>query len=89
MDMNENQNPDPVLAVKVECYAGHRGEEEPRRIRFDGRTVEVVEVMDRWLAPDHRYFRIAGDDGATYILRHDPVASSWEVTLYRRGGARG
>lgn len=86
--MNENQYSDPALAVMVECYAGHRGEEEPRRIRFDGRTVEVLEVMDRWLAPDHRYFKIAGDDGAIYILRHDPVAGAWELVLFQRAGSR-
>lgn len=86
--MNAKPDPGTALVVSVECYAGHRGEEEPRRIRFDGRAVEVLEVMDRWLAPDHRYFKIAGDDGAIYILRHDPVAGAWELVLFQRAGSR-
>lgn len=86
--MNRKEHPETALAVSVECYAGHRGEQEPRCIRFDGRTVRVIEVLDCWLAPDHRYFKIAGDDGATYILRHDPIAEAWEVILYQRAASR-
>ena len=72
------------MDVKVECYAGHRGEETPRRIDLDGRRVEVVEVVDRWLGPDHRYFKLRGDDGAVYLLRHDERADRWELTMFDR-----
>jgi hypothetical protein len=43
------------VIVRVECYAGHRGEETPRRVRFDGRAIELTEPLDSWLGPDHRY----------------------------------
>jgi hypothetical protein len=74
-----------VLPVRVECYAGHRGEETPRRLWIGGRAVEVVEVFDRWLSPDHRYFKLKGSDGDIYILRHDTEADRWELTLFQRG----
>jgi len=70
------------MIVRVECYAGHRGEETPRRVRFDDREVELVELVDCWLAPDHRYFKMKGADGATYILRHDVPGSRRQLTLY-------
>ena len=44
----------------------------------------MVEVIDRWLAPDHRYFKVVGDDRATYILRHDVATARWELTLFER-----
>jgi hypothetical protein len=71
------------MIVNVECYAGHRGEQTPRRLRFDGRTVELVELLDCWLAPDHRYFKMRAEDAATYILRHDQASGRWELTLYQ------
>jgi len=74
-----------VLAVRVECYAGYRGEETPRRFWIGERAVEAVDVLDRWLSPDHRYFKLKGDDGDTYILRHDTAAHRWELTLFQRG----
>jgi hypothetical protein len=70
------------MNVRVECYAGYRGEETPRRFHLGEREIEVDEVLDRWLAPDHRYFKVRGDDGARYILRHDPNSGDWELTLY-------
>ncbi|MEE8532035.1 MAG: hypothetical protein V3S95_00645 [Alphaproteobacteria bacterium] len=72
------------MIVRVECYAGYRGEETPRRFFLGERAVDVVEVIDRWLAPDHRYFKVVGDDRATYILRHDVVTARWELTLFER-----
>lgn len=73
------------LIVTVECYAGYRGEESPRRFVIGERTVEVREILDRWLAPEHRYFKVRGDDEAVYILRHDTEAGEWELTLFDSG----
>ncbi|MFQ5849991.1 MAG: hypothetical protein ACE5JU_05310 [Candidatus Binatia bacterium] len=73
------------MGVRVECYAGYRGEETPRRFSLAERDVEVVEVVDRWLTPDHRYFRLKGDDGGVYILRQDSVSGQWEMTMFNRG----
>jgi len=73
-----------IIHVKVECYAGHRGEQTPRRFWLGGRCVEVDEVLDQWLAPDHRHFKLRGDDGAIYIVRHDSKASRWELEMFDR-----
>ncbi|MFO7708360.1 MAG: hypothetical protein R6V84_09320 [Desulfobacterales bacterium] len=70
------------MLIEVDCYSGWRGDETPRAIRFRGRTVAAVEVIDRWLAPDHRYFKIRGDDGGLYIIRHDVAGLKWELTFY-------
>ena len=70
------------LTVRVECYAGHRAEETPRAFHLGERRIEVVEVLDRWLAPDHRYFKVKGGDGAVYIIRHDVPSERWELTMF-------
>ena len=77
------------MDLEVECHAGHRGEETPRRIVLGGRVVAVAEVVDRWYGPDHRYFKLRGEDGATYLVRHDEPSDRWELQLYERapGGA--
>ena len=77
---------DPPMTLRVECYAGHRGEETPRRFFLGERAVEVRELFDSWLAPEHRYFKLEGDDGAAYILRHDTTSGAWEMVLYDRRG---
>ncbi len=77
----------PVFAVTVECYAGHRGEQTPRAIVLGDRRVEVAAVVDQWLAPDHRYFKVRGNDSHTYLVRHDIVSGGWELTMFRRADA--
>lgn len=74
-----------ILAIRVECYAGYRGEETPQRFYFGERKVDVLEVLDRWLAPDHRYFKVKGDDGGTYIIRYDVPSDHWELTMFFAG----
>lgn len=70
--------------IRVECYCGYRGEETPRRFWIGQRRIEVCRVLDRWLAPDHRYFKLLGDDGGLYILRHDSYRQFWEMTFFRQ-----
>jgi hypothetical protein len=71
------------LEIRVECYAGHRGEQTPRTLILAYRRTAVVEALDAWLAPDHRYFTLKGDDGDTYIVRHDERRGLWELTMFR------
>jgi hypothetical protein len=78
------------MRIRVECYSGYKGEETPRRFHIGPRQVEVAEVLDRWLAPDHSYFKVLGDDGALYILRHDESEEGeWELTVYDQTSPRG
>ncbi|MBI3597394.1 MAG: hypothetical protein HY203_09605 [Nitrospirae bacterium] len=69
------------MGPRVECYAGYRGEETPRAFYLGDRRIEVAEELDRRLAPDHRYFKVRGDDGGLYILRHYAGEDRWEITL--------
>ena len=77
-----------LLTLRVECHAGSRGEETPRRFHIGTRTIEVIEVVDRWLSPDHRYFKVLGDDEGIYILRYDTSANRWELTLFDARGLK-
>jgi hypothetical protein len=72
-----------IMRIGVKCYAGYRGEETPRSISFRSRKVEVKEVLDRWLDPDHRYFKILADDQGIYIIRHNVSSAAWELIFYQ------
>jgi hypothetical protein len=71
--------------LRVECYAGHRADTEPRLLHIGEREVVVTEIIDRWLDPRHRYFKLRGDDGGIYLLRQDTIEDRWEMTLYDSG----
>ena len=78
-------NKSDTLGIRVECYAGYRGEESPQRFFLGERLIEIEQVVDRWLDPDRRYFKVRGDDGGTYILCHDAKSDKWEMTMFNSG----
>lgn len=71
--------------LRVECTLSEAGEEMPRRFYLGERGVDVLEILDRWIATDHHYFKLRGADGGVYILRYDVLANCWELTFYDSG----
>ncbi len=72
------------MQVEVESYAGHRGAEMLRRVRMDGRNIEIVENIDQWHGAGYRYHKVKGQDGNLYILRLDERRAEWELTMFQR-----
>jgi hypothetical protein len=70
------------MQIRVACHAGYRAEEEPRALYLGGRRIGVSAVLDRWLDPRLRYFKVRAEDGAVYILRHDEQADAWEMVWF-------
>jgi hypothetical protein len=75
------------MAIRVECYAGYRGEQEPLEQEplafwLGERRVAVRAVVDRWFAPRQRWFRVDADDGNMYVLRQDDANGDWEIAAY-------
>lgn len=75
------------MTIRVECYAGYRGEQEPSAFWLGERRLEVRAIVDRWFAPAQRWFRVDAGDGHRYVLRHDEVPDEWELAAFTRGQA--
>ena len=56
--------------MRVESYSGRRADERPIRFWIDDHSYFVEEVVDQWYGPDAMFFKVRGDDGNLYILRH-------------------
>jgi hypothetical protein len=82
--LEKDAGTDDDTALRVGCYAGHRADAEPRLLHIGRREVAVTGIIDRWLDPRHRYFKLRGDDGGIYLLRQDTIEDRWEMTLYDR-----
>jgi hypothetical protein len=73
-----------LIPIQVECYAGTKADETPRRFIREEQPVEVEEVLDRWHQiesepewPRADYFKVRGADGHEYLLKHDLEADEW------------
>ena len=69
--------------VRVECYAGYRGQQRPVRFTLGEHVHEVRNVEDQWYSPDAMYFRIQADDGNIYVLRHNETEDDWTLEGFR------
>jgi hypothetical protein len=77
------------MHIEVETIAGPDGSLLPRKCAFDGKHVEVAELLDQWHGDDYRYVKFRGDDANLYILRCDDLGGNWELTMYETPRAHG
>lgn len=77
------------MKIRVECHAGHRGDQEPLAFMLGERRLEVRELLDRWLDPAHRYFKVLVEDGQVFILHHDEGTGEWELAALVGPGSSG
>jgi len=72
--------------LRVECYAGHKGDERPVRLQIDEQMVEIAEVEDRWYSPGATYFRVLLANGERYVLRREDAQDTWTLEAFRSRG---
>ncbi len=75
-----------LVPIRVECYAGHKADETPRRFEWEEHWIEIAEVLDRWYQgagdpewPIADYFKLLGADGHEYLLKHDRDTDQWHL----------
>lgn len=72
----------PDEPVRVECYAGSRGEETPRRLLAGGRWEELT-ILSRWVSEDAqqgnriRWFRVRLASQGEGLIYHDEGLDVW------------
>jgi len=73
-----------LTPIRVECYAGIKADETPRRFTWEERTIAVGEVLDRWYQieskpewPRADYFKVRATDEQEYLLKHDLESDEW------------
>jgi hypothetical protein len=77
------------MQIWVESDLSADGRLMPRRVWFDGRHVDVEEMLDQWHGANYRYVKVRGDGGALYILRFDEIRTVWELTMFESAEAQG
>ena len=69
------------MEIRVETHSGYRADEYPVSFHLNGRTLEVIDIEDRWYGPDSSYFKIFASNAKRYILRRYLKTGLWEITV--------
>ncbi len=80
----------PEERVRIIAYSGYRGEETPKEIVLPDKTIEVVEILSRWIEQGveggaiRRFFEVRGGDGSDHKLLYDEKKLEWFLVKSRR-----
>ena len=83
------KNPRMIFAiVQVKTYDGAKKAERPVSFKYQGKTYNVVEILDRWYEgnpvagrPNYNYFKVLTSDGEIFILRYNQRYEVWSVLI--------
>jgi len=76
----------PNETIGVITYSGYRGEETPRSFIFQGKKIEVSEIIRMWIEEGikdrvrKRFFKVKGIDGFEYEIYYDEKVKEWFLT---------
>ncbi|MBW2467467.1 MAG: hypothetical protein JRF02_09220 [Deltaproteobacteria bacterium] len=70
-----------MKSITVECYAGSRPEEYPLNFYLSGEKINISKIIDRWITPEDRCFKVLGNDSNVYLLKYNANKDSWRILL--------
>jgi hypothetical protein len=53
------------------------------RLHFREKTIEIVEMEDRWYEPGATFFRVVVEGGDRYVLRHEEAQDVRSLVGFR------
>ena len=68
--------------MRVECYAGHRGDERPVAFWLDAERIAIEAVLDAWTTENGTFFRVRGSDRRVSVLRRDDSHDCWHLISF-------
>ncbi|MCX7982715.1 MAG: hypothetical protein N2572_07395 [Syntrophales bacterium] len=73
--------------VIVECLSGYKANERPMAFLYEGRRIEIAEILDRWCEggidptrPPVDYFKVKTTDGDIFFLRYLSLFDTWSIS---------
>jgi hypothetical protein len=63
----------------VECRSDTQYAERPLSLVWEGRRLEIAEILSRWRGPAERGFRVQTADRQVFELTYREVPDEWTV----------
>ena len=63
----------------VECRSDTEYAERPLSLIWQGRRLEIAEILARWRGPGEKGFRVKTVDGQAFELTYQEFSDDWRV----------
>ena len=67
------------MSENVACHSETSYSERPVSFEWQGCTLEVIEVIQRWRTPRGMRFQVRANDDQVYELFYDLIEDYWKV----------
>ncbi len=64
---------------QIDWYSGSTVYEQPRRLFWGGRCLEVLAVLSRGISPNGAFLKILAADQRCYRLDYDQQQDVWQI----------
>jgi hypothetical protein len=73
--------PDKIIKghIKVNTYSGYKANEKPVNLIIDNMSINIVDIIYRWIEPEKDCFKVKGDNGKIYCLYWFREKDLWQV----------
>jgi hypothetical protein len=63
----------------VECLSGFTYAERPLALTWEGRRLEITQILAEWRTPDENHFRVCTFDSREFELIYIHAADEWQI----------
>lgn len=63
----------------VECRSDSHYAERPLSLVWEGKRLEIAEILSRWRGPAERGFRVQTADRQMFELTYREISDEWQV----------
>ena len=67
------------MTVHVECYSGSRYAERPIAMLWQGKRLEIRQVLNSWRTPDGPGFDVVFGDERKFRLLYHEKCDTWSI----------
>ncbi len=69
----------PLPDSGVECHSGYAYAGKPRAIHWQGKRLEVAEILAEWRTPQAKHFRVRTGGGQAFELSCAETSGDWKI----------
>jgi hypothetical protein len=69
----------PVSTDIVECRSDSEYAERPLALTWQGKRLEVAEIVASWRGPGEKGFRVKTVDGRAFDLMYREIPDEWQI----------
>jgi putative sterol carrier protein len=67
------------MSELVECHSGFTYADRPLALTWEGRRLEITQILAEWRTPEKNNFRVRTTEGRVFELAYNQSIDEWQI----------